>query len=279
MAPLSDSELSPLHGVLLQHILSFEDQYSILAAASVNREFQMAAAVALSTVDLSASSSRTFSHFDGYLEHHQSNLTSLAISGRREDDCPDTCRYVELPALLPLRDLSNLEELVLAKLTLQLGPSSTGSETGVLSSVAAAVATRLTLLDISDCYLLDGQEGLSVVSTLKSLKHLHLGPAHPTPRDQAISTMCTFPGGLLSVLVQLTHLSIGLKVTSSSLQHLSCLTALRELRLPYDDDCSFHPADLAELQHTQQLTLLELNGASDLNDGFERLTQVAALWT
>jgi hypothetical protein len=124
----------------------------------------------------------------------------------------------------------------------------------MITSLGAA-ATGLTRLYIKFCCLLDGPSIMSVVSALRSLKHLHVGADRvPSSVDQTSSTVNTFPGALLSVLVQLTHLYMGMEVTSSPLQHLSCLTSLQELQLPYSYRCSFQMADLAALQHTQQLT-------------------------
>jgi hypothetical protein len=73
-------------------------------------------------------------------------------------------------------------------------------------------------------------------------------------QEQESSTVYN-PGNLLSVLVQLTHLSIG--VSGSSLKHLSCLTNLQELRLPHGAS-SFQPSDLPAPQRIQQLTQLKL---------------------
>jgi hypothetical protein len=162
----------------------------------------------------------------------------------------------------------------------------------VLAALAAAPGPRLTLLSIEGCDFLDGLDGLSAFASLKSLRHLHLDsdlpvcqrPSDPDTdsdpdsdstsegeenedeedeqenghqkvgQEQQRSAVYN-PGNLLSVLVQLTHLSIG--VSGFSLKHLSCLTNLQELRLPHGAS-NVQPSDLPAPQRIQQLTHLKL---------------------
>lgn len=172
MAPPSDVEpQSPLHGVLLHHILSFLDLYSLLEAAAVNSEFRMSAAAVLSRIDLPSASSRAISHLQVYLHQHGPHLTSLKLHAAQDGDyCYGV--WVELRMLPPL---PHLQQLSLADVHLQLGPSSTSSDPGVLAAVAAAAGPPgLTLLSIDGCRLLDGPGGLAGLSAPTSLRHLHL---------------------------------------------------------------------------------------------------------
>lgn len=140
--------------------------------------------------------------------------------------------------------LRSLEQLSLAWLNVQLGPASDGTTPGAL---AAATGTRLTQLSLYQCNVVDKQGGLRSVSAIRSLRNLSL-----VDLNGGQDLPLAFPGRLLSVLVQLTYLSLdGMRVLGSSMQHFSRLASLQVLHLGY---CVVDLAAIVGLHCARQLT-------------------------
>jgi len=247
---------------VLQHALAFLDLYSLLSAAAVNKEFHKAAVAALrriSLVNIRPAAVSVLSDLAVYLGKHGQHLTSLKLVVH--SNFSRCYRLTELPQLPSLR------QLTLEGFLMQLGPSQHDNKQGMLAAVAAA---RLTHLRITHCCLLEGPEGLAALSVLTTLQHLSLDHPCSSLTGAYDKDACGFPGFLLKVLVQLTHLSIeGLNLQESSLQHLSSLTDLQELLLPDGLYCKFQPSALSALQPfstssstpgPQKLTYLGLSG-------------------
>jgi len=127
---------------------------------------------------------------------------------------------------------------------------------GVLQAVAAC--TQLTQLCINECRLAGRADiTASDLGGLPHLQHLQLTgcPLHPEF------------GTVLSVLVKLTHLALSLAPANRVLQHITCATNLRELRLP--DAIKGLPASSSfpSLTSLQQLSFLQFKACTAVRPG------------
>ena len=137
---------------------------------------------------------------------------------------------------------------------MQLGPA---KGAGVLQASHASL-TRLVL----DNVIVKGGAGkLQAISVLTSLQRLELGWSGYNHASSESSS--PIPGSLLPSLAHLTHLSMHYGVSCSTLQHISTLQKLKQLKLGLL--LPMHSAaaakDLSGLQHMQQLTALTIFGA------------------
>jgi len=165
-----------------------------------------------------------------WLLHHGQHITSVQLGVG--------------DATLTRMPCSNLRNLELVYMTVQLGASST--HPGVLHS--CRWLTRLKL----NCVQTDGQNGLAALSVLVSLQHLelHISSQHS---GQLSSTV-------FQHLQQLTYLALrdymGPLLNTRSLEHISCLVNLQGLLI--DSKVLLSPSTIPGISRLTALTTLSL---------------------
>jgi len=246
--------LDHLPSALLQQIMGFLDLPSLLAASAVSTRLHKCILSSLRSIRLYRPTTAACSFLSAYLAKHGQHVTSLQLlCSRYMEGHSALSRDViagdlqELPAMPSLQNLE-LQHLAVGD--------------GVFQAFAAC--TRLTQLCINKCRLA-GKAGITAsdLAGLPHLQHLQL-------------TGCEFHpefGTVLSVLVKLTHLTLGRQPYRKEMslgpvfQHITCATDLRELRLPSTVDQHTAPSSFWSLTALQQLSSLQVDAGVRVNAG------------
>jgi len=182
---------------------------------------------------LSGCSTQRFMGLQQWMLHHGQHITSVQLSASDGN-------LTQLPC-------PNLRNLKLAYMTVQLGASS--MQPGVLHS-----CTRLTKLQLISCRHTDGRNGLVALSALVSLQHLELQISNSN------SAHCQMPSTVFQHLQHLTYLllreCVAPLLTTHSLEHISCLVNLQELRI--DSKVLVSPSTTPGISRLTALTTLSL---------------------
>jgi hypothetical protein len=270
--------------------MQFCDTRDLLRAATAHSRLQQAAVMALSNISAGRWRKDQGESLLLYLAKHGQHVRSLALHGLYP-----AMQLLELPP-----SLTKLSSLQLEHMTLQLQPGLAGTQ-GVLRA-----GLPLTRLELSECGLLDGAQGLeAALAQLPDLQHLSIDSV----RDEHDKGRYLFPTAVLSQLTNPTSLFLGVYGRDSSsdvrvaLRSLRALTRLVGLELDlasYSPCCldtdmlsgavqltrlqayrGFEPQVLAGKTQLQHLTLMECDesraGAAQLLSGLQHLTQLTYL--
>jgi len=221
--------LDHLPSALLQQILGFLDLHSLLTASAVSTRLHECVLSSLRSIKLFHPTTAACSFLSAHLAKNGQHVSSLQLLCSRFTEGISALRracsvgYWDHPSAGPqgLQELPAMPSL--QHLELQHLPVGRG----VLQAVAAC--TQLTQLCVCICRMAGKADiTASDLGGLPHLQHLQLTGCELHPEF----------GTVLSVLVKLTHLTLGWQASewgaSSSpvLQHITCATNLRELRLP-----------------------------------------------
>jgi hypothetical protein len=228
-------------------ICAADDLRSIFSAARAHSRLHQAAVAALSSITTSLSQQKQLNDVLLYVEKYSRYVDSISIEGRWK---------AILHQLPPSLQLSSLQ-LETVRLQLLAG----NGFQGVLGAAAAVAA--LKQLRLTNCLVLDDQQGLAAaLSPLSSvLEHLSISTLRFKGDRQVV-----FPTAVLRQLQQLTYLELariraqGPDEASPALQPLEALTRLVDLRLISLESRHGRRTKVSDsmLSGMQQLTRLEL---------------------
>jgi hypothetical protein len=225
------------------------DQLSLFSVARAHSRLHQAAVAVLRSIDIPILQQQRLDSVLLYLDRHGSHVNSLNL--RRP--LQERLTLHQLPLSLQLHSLQ------LSGWRLQLLPGN-GFQ-GVLGPAAAERAPPLKHLDLYNCALLDGAEGLAAaLLQLPALEHFSLECLSHVPDSEV-----RLPLGVLQQLQQLTHLTLaGPAPQDPDLQPLQVLTHLADLRLAFtgfDEGATITSMPASMLSGMLQLTCLSLSYA------------------
>jgi hypothetical protein len=236
---------------VLQHCA--HDYVSLFSAARSHSRLHQAAGLVLTSITADI---RQVEQSDGLLLY-------LARHGQHTHSVTAKVQYgfggITLAELSPNVQLSSLE---LTNFNLQLQPSN-----GYLGMMQPGLP--LKQLRLTECKLLDGEEGLAAaLSLLPELQHLSIRIIHWD------LNVLTFPTSALLGLQQLTYLELaciyvhGPDTKGPALQPLQALTRLADLRLaPVIEPGSLVAVDSSMLSGMQHLAQLKIGSRVELDPG------------
>jgi len=260
--------LDHLPSGLLQQIMGFLDPPSLLCASAVSTRLHECVLSSLRSIKLFHPTTATCRLLSAYLAKHGQHVSSLQLLCSRYAESTSGLRRIcivgywvgdlqELPVMPSLQHLE-LQHLAVGR--------------GVLQAVAAY--TQLTQLCICGCRMAGMVDKVDITASdlggLPHLQHLQLIGCTLHPEF----------GAVLSVLVKLTHLTLGWQtsgwgVSSPVLQHITCATNLRELWLPVAIKGPAASSTFPSLASLQQLSFLQFKACvavcPGLPSGLQRL--------
>lgn len=234
-----------------------DDQRSLFSCARASSDLRKQGAPLVNKIRADVKQQQQVDSVLVYLDRYQQHINSITLQSEFRQP---VLTMRELPSGLKL----NLLTLKCLKLQLQPG----GGFEGVLRPGA-----HIQQLHIDDCMLLDGASALAAaLPLLPQLDHLRVNHIQQKNGDRV-----RFPGDALLQLPQLTRLELclGSLHGPSTLQYISTLTALQDLRMdcPGEDLITAH-----SFEPLQRLTTLRALGAEVEVGALAGRTQLRELW-
>jgi len=235
--------------------MGFLDLHSVLIASAVSTRLHKCILSSLRSIRLYRPTTAACSLLSAYLAKHGQHVSSLQLL---------CSRYIEGHSALGRADVlaGDLQELPAMPSLQHLELQHLAVGDGVFQAVATC--TQLTQLSINECRLA-GKADITA-SDLGGLHHL----------QRLQLTGCTLHpefGAVLSVLVKLTHLTLGCDRYCQEMSlgpvfdHITCATDLRELRLPSIVTWQPTPSSFWSLAGLQQLSSLQVDAVVPVNSG------------
>lgn len=204
-------------------------------------------------VPLGGFSSEQTERFWQWTDLHGRNIRVLLVPGSSPADSFGT-RVLTAASMMPVLSrlpCQHLCQLELSRCSVQLGPCPSNNQPGVLQA-----CTAITQLVLDDCNLPGGRTSLAALSGVPALCRLRLCNLRhdEMPRHNGFD----LPAAVLSCLQQLTHFEV--RQMDVSIQHISCLQKLQQLRLSLLATASITPSNTPDLDQLTALQDLELCG-------------------